>query len=583
MALVQAAQKLASVEKPWLKWFPEESLRAEMPRQTIYTALTHTVEKHPDSYAIYYYGTRLTYRDLLERVDRIASAFYGMGVRPGDYVSFLMPTMPESIMSLYAVNKLGATPNFIDPRMDTGRILDAAEGVHSDLLVSIDIAYPKVEKIKDQLRMKKIVFVSPNTSLPAPLRVLRSALSKPTKIPYDDRFLSWETMMAKATDTPLETAPYRDGSTAAIVYTGGTTGTPKGVLLSDDGLNTMAESFSYSGAEYGKNDRFLAIMPIFASYGVGCGIHMPLTLGFELVVIPRFTPDKLGNLLVKYHPNHMIGVPSFYEQIMVSKATRHADLSFLLSTGCGGDTMNPGLEERFNRFLASHGAKYSLYQVYGMSEMSGAATFCFSENYKDGSSGIPLLATTAAIFDPKTEDELPIGEEGEICMTGRNMMLAYYNNPEETAHVMRTHRDGTVWVHSGDIGYIDEDGFLFIKGRIKQIIIKFDGHKVFPVSLEGILGKFSSVASCAVVGIPDPAHAQGEVPLCVVELADKTLSEEGREALRLELLRHCDSVCEERGRPADVVFIPEMLYTGLQKHDYRHLHEKYKDHVIRPH
>ena len=578
-----ASPMMASTAKPWLKCLPAESLRAEMPQQTIYTALTRIVDKHPSSYALYYYGTRLTYRELLARIDRLAAAFYGMGVRAGDYVSFLMPTTPESIMSLYAVNKLGATPNFIDPRMDTGRILDAAEGVRSHLLISIDIAYPKVAKILDRLSMEKIVFCSPNTSLPAPLRVMRTMFGKQPKIPYGDRLVSWKSFLDGASEEQIQPAPYRDGSTAAIVYTGGTTGTPKGVLLSDDGLNTMAESFYYSGAEYGDNDRFLAIMPIFASYGVGCGIHMPLTLGFELVVIPKFKPAELGFLLVKYHPNHMIGVPSFYEQIMVSKATRHADLSFLLSTGCGGDTMNPGLEDRFNAFLRSHGAKYSLSQGYGMSEMSGAATACLSANYKDGSSGIPLLATTAGIFDPETYEELPIGAEGEICLTGRNMMLGYYNNPEETANVMRTHKDGTTWVHSGDIGCIDEDGFLYIKGRIKQIIIKFDGHKVFPVSLEGILGKFEEVVSCAVVGIPDPDHAQGEVPLCVVELVDPTLSEEAREALRVKMLQHCDEVCEERGRPADVVFIPEMLYTGLQKHDYRRLREQYKDHMIRPH
>ncbi|MCQ2424086.1 MAG: long-chain fatty acid--CoA ligase, partial [Clostridia bacterium] len=397
-----------------------------MPRRTIYSALTNIVEKNADARAIYYYGTRLTYRELMTRVNKLADAFWNQGVRPGDYVSFLMPTMPESIMSLYAINKIGATPNFIDPRMDIGRILDAAEGVHSRLLVSIDIAYPKVEKIMDRLTVEKIIFCSPNESLPGALKIARGLFSKSPKIPYGGNLIPWKEFLGAGNGASVPVAPYKDGSVAAIVYTGGTTGTPKGVLLSDDGLNTMAESFYYSGVDRGESDRFLAIMPIFASYGVGCGIHMPLMLGFELVVIPKFTPDKLGDLIMRYRPNHMMGVPSFYEQLMTSKAVRKADLSFLLTPGCGGDTMNPGLEDRFNAFLREHGGKYPLSQGYGMSEMSGAATCCFSANYKDGSSGIPLLATTAGIFSPETGEELPYNTEGEICMRGRNMMLGYY-------------------------------------------------------------------------------------------------------------------------------------------------------------
>ena len=572
-----------SEARVWLKHFPQASRTAEIPYRTLYESIRHSCEIYADRKAIYYYGTSVTYANFIKIVDRLAESYQALGVKEGDMVSFLVPTMPESIYSLYAINKLGAIPNFIDPRMDIDRILDAAEGVHSRLLVTIDLAWPKVAKLLDKLTVEKIIAVSANTSLMAPIRMLRSLMVKAPKIPYDDKILSWKTFTAMGKGQTVTAVDYKENSVAAVTYTGGTTGTPKGVMLTNDGLNTMADSFLLSGVHYNPTDRFLEIMPIFASYGIGCGVHMPLTVGIELVVIPQFTPDKLGGMVKKYRINHMMGVPSFYEQIMHSAELKDADLSFWYTSGCGGDTMNPGLQSRFNSFLAKHGAPYKLSQGYGMSEMSGAATACFSDVYRDNSSGIPLLASVVGIFDPDTGEELGYNIEGEICMRGRNMMLGYHNMPEETAEVMRTHADGTTWIHSGDIGTIDEDGFVYIKGRIKQIIIRFDGHKVFPVSIEGVLNKHKAIGECAVIDIKDPTHAQGEVPLGIVTLKNTLNADEvDLEALRRELMALAYEKCEERGRPADIVFIDEMLHTALHKHDYRALYEKYKDHEIRP-
>lgn len=573
-----------SEEQPWLKHFPKESLTKEMSYRTIYATIQKQCQTRPKVKALYYYGTSITYGELLEKIDTVAKAFYGMGIRPGDMVSFLTPTTPEAIYSLYAINKIGAIPNFVDPRMDIQRIYDAVEGVNSKLLVTIDLAFPKVVKLMDRLSVKRFVVTSANTSLPAVAKAVRTiATAKNTpKIPYDKSILRWQDFLRKGKKATVPQALYKEGAIAAITYTGGTTGTPKGVMLTNDNLNTMADSFVLAGVDKETlNDRFLEIMPIFAAYGVGCGIHMPLSMGFELIVIPKFTPDQLGNLIHKYRPNHMMGVPAFYEQIMHSKALWDCDLSFLLTTGCGGDTMNPGLEARFNKFLKEHNGKYCLSQGYGMSEMAGAATCCFSSVYKDDSAGIPLLATTCGIFDPETGEEVGYYRQGEICMTGRQVMKGYFNNQEETDHVLRRHADGRLWVHSGDIGYMDDDGFIYIKGRIKQIIIKFDGHKVFPVSIEGVMNRHKAVGTCAVVGIPDPDHAQGEVPLGIVELKHTLDEAVDKEAIRREILALCDTECEERGKPADVVFIDEMLRTALNKNDYRRLTERYKDHQIR--
>jgi len=569
-----------SEEKVWLRYLPEASLTAEIPQLTIYEYIKRTCEALPAGKALYYYGTSITYGQLLQHIDSCAAAFSAMGIGKGDYVTFLTPTTPEAIYALYAMSRIGAIGNFVDPRMDAQRILDAIEGVHSRILVTIDLAFPKVQAIMDRLTVEKIVISSANTSLPAPLKAIRTISSK-SKILYCDYILPWKKFLKSGKGHTAPEIPYEEDSIAAITYTGGTTGTPKGVMLTNDGLNSMAESFKLAGVDRQPGDRFLEIMPIFASYGVGCGVHMPLAMHFEDVVVPKFTPDQLGDLIRKYRPNHMMGVPAFYEKIMHSKALWDFDLSFLKTTGCGGDTMNPGLEARFNKFLKEHNGKYCLSQGYGMSEMSGASTCCYSHVYKDDSSGIPLLCNTVGIFDPDTWEELDYYHEGEICMTGRGMMKGYHNLPEETDLVLRRHDDGKLWIHSGDIGYLDDDGFLYIKGRIKQIIIKFDGHKVFPVQVEGIISRHKAVGACAVVGIPDPDHGQGQVPLGIVELKSTLPEDVDKEPIRQEILELCDKLCEERGKPADIVFIDRMLHTGLNKHDYRRLTAMYHEHQIR--
>ena len=570
-----------SQEKVWLKYLPEECRNAVIPEQTIYDYIKEVCQSRPNGKAIYYYGTSVTYGEMLKKIDQAAEAYYALGVREGDYVSFLTVTLPEAIYSMYGLNKIGAVGNFIDPRMDVQRILDAIEGVKSKVLVTIDLAWPKVAWLRDKLKQDYIVSISANDSLSLIAKAYRALTTKDKpQVPYDGKtVLRWKDLMAQGKGGAKQ-VPFKKDSVATITYTGGTTGTPKGVMLTNDGMNCMAQSFAFSGVDYQHGERFLEIMPIFASYGVGCGIHMPFAMRQENVIIPKFTPDELGALIKKYRPNHMMGVPSFYERIMHSKDLWDMDLSFLKTTGCGGDTMNPGLEERFNKFMKEKGGLYNLSQGYGLSEMTGAATCCYSHVYKDDSSGIPLFCNSVGIFDPETGEELDYGEEGEVCLTGRGMMLGYHNNPEETDKIIRTHADGTKWIHSGDIGYMDEDGFLYIRGRIKQIIIKFDGHKVFPVQIEGIINRHKAVAACTVVGIQDPDHAQGSVPLGVVELK-KDIPAEQKETIRKEILQMCDELLEERGKPSDVTFIDEMLHTALAKHDYRALTEMFKDHVIR--
>ena len=568
-------QQTVSNEKVWLKHYPQESLMATFPRMKVYSFLKEVNKGRLHDVAMYYYGTRITVKKLIERIDQCADAFAALGVKKGDVVSLLSASTPESIISLYALNKIGASVNTIDPRMDVKSISRMICGSGSQILMAIDIAYPKVAKILDEINQKHIVVQTAATSLP-PLKKFALKIAATSTIPFGKRgIISWDTFIAGAKNGVAMEAEYEGDATVAITYTGGTTGFPKGVMLTNDSMNAVAFNFIHAGIVCEKGQRFLGIMPIFSSYGMVCGIHMPLTLGLELALIPRFYPQKMGEYVRKYKPQHMVATPAFYEILIDSEEMKGFDLSFLLTMGSGGDSMNAGLETKLEAFQRTHNIRYPLAQGYGMSEVSAAATFCVNDRYRKGSVGIPCIATTIGIFDPDTGEELGYNAPGEVCITGKTMMKGYYNNQAETDYVMRKHADGQVWIHSGDIGYIDEDGFVYIQGRVKRMITRFDGHKVFPVTIESFIAEHELVHSCSVIAVDDRERLQGQYPMAVIEL-NAGVDVSRREDICREIYAKCNEMLEERGRPVAVVCVDEVPLTAMGKNDYRALEKQFK-------
>lgn len=568
-------KKTVSSEKIWMKHYPEESRTAVFPRMKIYSFLKEANKDRIHDTAIYYYGTRITVKKLIEKIDQCANAFVALGVKKGDTVSLLSASTPESIMAFYALNKIGAVMNAIDPRMDVKSISRMICNSGSEILIAIDAAYPKVAKIVTEINQKHIIIQTAATSLPILKKIALKMASK-SSIPYGKAgIMSWDTFIQGAKNAIAVEAEYVGDATVAITYTGGTTGFPKGVMLTNDSLNAVAFNFIHAGIEHKKGQRFLGIMPIFSSYGLVCGIHMPLTLNLELALIPRFYPLKMGEYIKKYKPEHMIATPAFYEILIGSEEMKDFDLSFMLTMGSGGDSMNAGLEAKLEAFMASHGIRYPLAQGYGMSEVSAAATFCVNDRYRKGSVGIPCVTTTIGIFDPETGEELGYNTPGEVCITGYSMMKGYYNNKEETEYVMRKHDDGRIWIHSGDIGCIDEDGFVYIQGRVKRMITRFDGHKVFPITIESFIAEHELVHGCSVIAVDDRERLQGQYPMAVIEL-EAGVDVSRREEICRELYAKCQEQLEERGRPVAVVCVDEIPLTAMGKNDYRKLESEYK-------
>ena len=564
-----------SAEKVWMKYYSEESRNAQLPRMKVYTYYKEVNKDRLHDTTIYYYGAKITVKKFIERIDECANAFAALGVKKGDTVSLLSASTPESIAALYALNKIGATLNAIDPRMDVKSISRMIRNSGSSVLIAIDIAYDKVAKILPEIKQKHIIIQSAGTSLPM-IKKIALKIAVRSSVPYGKcGIMSWETFIKGAKNAVAEEAPYEGDATVAITYTGGTTGFPKGVMLTNDSINAVAFNFAHAGIVYEKGQRFLGIMPIFSSYGLVCGIHMPLSMGLELALIPKFMPLKMGEYMKKYKPEHMIATPAFYEILIDSEEMKDFDLSFVLTLGSGGDSMNAGLEAKMKAFMKTHNIRYPLAQGYGMSEVSAAATFCVNDRYKPGSVGIPCVATIIGIFDPETGEELGYNTPGEVCITGDTMMKGYYNNEAETKHVMRKHADGKVWIHSGDIGTIDEDGFVYIQGRVKRMITRFDGHKVFPVTIESFIGEHELVHSCSVIGVNDRERTQGQYPMAVIELVSG-VDVSRRDEICREIYHKCQEQLEERGRPVAVVCVDEVPLTAMGKNDYRTLEKDYR-------
>lgn len=565
-----------SIEKPWLKFFSEEAREASMPKNTIYRHLRECSEGGHDNTALNYFGKKISYGKLLDEADRAAGAFTAAGIKKGDIVAAATVTIPEMVYALYGLNKIGAAPLMLDPRTNATEVLRFVKETGAKVFIVIDLYYEVLKDVIFESGVEKIVVISADTSLPASIRFLKQFKMPAPRIETSDKVLTWMQFTAFGEGIDTETAAYGDNDLAAVTLTGGTTGAPKGVMLSNDGFNAIAFGFKHCGVSYKRGQRFMNIIPMFASYGIVSSLHMPLTLGLEVVVIPKFDADKVGYYVKKYRPEHTLLVPAHYEKLMNSREMANGfDLSFFRTAGSGGDTMNAGLEAKLNSFLESRGCRYPLSQGYGMSEVSSAASCCCNGNFKSLSVGYPLLTTTIGIFAPGTTDELDYGEEGEICISGPSIMLGYLNNKAETDNVIRRHPDGTLWVHSGDIGHMDPDGFVYIKGRIKRMITLFNGHKIFPTHIESVLGHHPMVASCAVVGVNDTAHAQGQLTLAVIEAKEQAL--EKLTAIKNELYEMCRQELEGPAKPYDIIFVASMPHTGMGKIDYLKLAEDYNN------
>lgn len=558
----------ASQAKPWLKYYDQKFIDQTLPALSAFEYVCQRSKNHLNDTALEYYGRKFTYADLIVNVKKTAAALRGAGVKKGDIITVVSIMTPEIIALFYAADMIGATLNLVDPRYSVEGIREYIEEVDSHLLVCLNVVYERCRQAAKRTNVEKVIVLSPADSLP-PVMAVGYKLTTPDKNKYASNVIRWKQFIKGGEGQSTAAEPYDPDHACVVVHTGGTTGSPKGVMLTDDCFNGIALQFQAYPKLFHRGQKLMNVMPPFIAYGFACGIHLPLVLGFTVIIIPNLDPAKLGSLVLKHKPEHMFGVPTHYQQLAADPKLRDKDLSFIINYAAGGDSLSRGAEQTVNDFLAAHGARYPIAKGYGMTEVSSAATVAAGLDNKPGSVGIPMVNTIIAAFEPGTDRELPIGERGELCISGPCLMKGYYNKPEETAILLRRHPDGRVWAHTGDMGYLDEDGFVYLDSRIKRMIIRHDGFKVFPSMIENVVSRHPAVHQCSVVGCTDKDHVQGRLPFVYIVLKADTTAKK-KQVIR-ELERMCAEELPEYVQPVAYKFISSMPMTPVGKVDYRQL------------
>ena len=571
--MINNSSLYASQARPWLKYYSQKYIDQTVPECSAFDYVRQQNKNRLGEPALEYYGRKFTYADLIVNVKKTTAAFRAAGVKKGDVITVVSVMTPEVIYAFYAADRIGATLNLVDPRYSPEGIRDYIEEVDSHLLVCLNVVYERCRQAAKHTHVERVIVLSPADSLPLPLSI-GYKVTNPDRNQYKSNVLMWKQFLANGKNASTAAEPYDPEHACVVVHTGGTTGSPKGVMLTDRNFNAIAQQFSAYDDLFRQGQSLMNIMPPFIAYGYACGVHLPLVLGLKVIIIPNLDPAKLGGLIWKYKPEHMFGVPAHYQQMAADPKLKDKDLSFIRNYAAGGDSISIGAEKTVNDFLAEHNVEYPLAKGYGMTEVSSAATVAAGKNNKPGSVGIPMVNTLISVFEPGTDKELPIGQRGELCISGPTMMKGYYNKPVETAAILRTHADGRVWAHTGDVGYLDEDGFVYLDSRIKRLIIRHDGFKVFPSMIENVVSQHPAIHQCSVVGCTDKDHVQGRLPFVYAVLNPEAAVSGKKKQIIRELRQMCKEELPEYVQPVGYKFIETMPLTPVGKFDYRKLEEE---------
>ena len=507
-----------SIKAPWRKFYDEEKAHLEYPDFSAYKLIEYTASKHLNNISYNYYGNKKTYHEFLKQIDEVARSMKAIGVRHKDVVSICMPNTPEGIISFYAANKIGAIASMIHPLSAENEIKHYLNISKSEWLITIDFTLDKVFKILKDTRVKKVITVGVGESMPIHIKSLYAAtnvhktLMSFNPINYlnsdihdnNTKKLTWKDFIKLGKDYTKEIDDgFKGKDLAAILYSGGTTGTPKGVMLTNLNLNASAmQNFEHVACLRDK-DKVLAIMPIFHGFGLSVCIHCVQYFGGCSILLPQFNAKSFDKIVKKYEPNVLVGVPTLFEAITSNKGFNHMKLDYLTCVISGGDSLSFELKKKFDAWLEKHHSPTTIREGYGLTECCAASCFTPLHYYRPGSIGIPYPDTYYKIVEDGTEKEVPYGTPGEIAIHGPTVMAGYIRNRKETKQTLRKHKDGRIWLHTGDEGTMDEDGFVYFKGRLKRMIIT-SGYCVYPQMIENVIDSHPDVRMSCVIGIPHP-------------------------------------------------------------------------------
>lgn len=568
-------RKKKNLNEPWLAYYSEEERSIKFTNKTIYEYLKDSVGQDKDYIALNYFNTRISYNEFFDKIEIASKALRSLGVKPKDIVTICMPNTPEAVIMFYAINNIGAIADMIHPLSAPNQIKNYLDESKSRILLLIDLDYEKMKDLLPETMVYKTIVVSVKESMPA-LTTLGYEITQGYKVKkprFSDRdYLSWRDFMQMGSSYKkpfINTMKSKD--TAIILHSGGTTGVPKGIMISNYSFNALAQQGGVNVCNVRPKDRIVTILPIFHGFGLGVCVHCPLCLKVETILIPEFEGNRFHRMMKTYKPNVIAGVPTLWSAMLDNKKFDDVDLSSLKYVISGGDYLTISMEERMNNFLRTHGASISISKGYGMTESVAATAYTFDGTNEPGSIGIPMVGNSFCICKPETEEELPIGEEGEICVTGPTLMQGYFNRPDETKKVLREHDDGRTWLHTGDIGYISASGVIYFTQRLKRMIVS-SGFNVYPSAIEEVIERHPEVEKCCVIGVPHVYKVW--VAKAFIVLKDKNASKD-------KVLKEIKGLCKENlakySVPKEYEFRDDLPKTLYKKIDYLKLEAEEKD------
>ena len=561
-----------TVKTPWKDYLGDVPMHLEYFDGSMFEAVENVARKYPNAVAFDFMGKSTTYRSLVREIENCAKALKTIGVREGDKVTIAMPNCPQAIYMFYAVNLVGGIANMIHPLSAEKEIEFYLNESESVTAITLDQFYHKFERIRENTKVINIIIASVKDALSKPIRAgyMLTEGRKIAKIPEDAPVIMWKDFMRLSRSCFYKTFKVkRTGSDPAVIlYSGGTTGTTKGIVLTNLNFNALAAQIIATNPMFRPGDRMLSAMPLFHGFGLGVCIHSMLANGGRCILIPRFTAKSYAKQIVKYKCNFIAGVPTLYEALLRLPSMDGANLSSLKGVFSGGDSLSIELKKKFDKFLYDHNATVQVREGYGTTETVTACCLTPTHMFKEGSIGLPFPDTYIKIVEPGTDREVPYGTEGEILLAGPTVMKEYMKHPEETAQTLRTHADGLTWVYTGDLGVMDEQGFIYFRGRAKRMIIS-SGYNVYPGQIENVLDAHDAVQMSCVIGVPD-AYKMQKVK-AFVKLKDGAAA---TEETKQDILDYCARHVAKYAMPYDIEFRDDMPKTLVGKVAYRVLEEE---------
>ena len=557
-----------SATAPWREFYGNTPVSLNYPNLTMYQLLSKNAKKYPNAVAYVFMGKETTYAAFMGRIEAAAKGLVKLGIRKGDKVTICMPNSPQALDCFYALNRIGAIPSMIHPLSAPKEIAFYLEISDSKAILTLDQFYGKVAEVAGSCT---VLIAKIKDELPFPLSMLYPLTKGARAIPKlpATGYTLWTDLVASGKNTALPEDTGKAGDCGAILYSGGTTGTSKGIMLSNLNFNALGmQTIAASGFGSVEGMKMLSVMPVFHGFGLGIGIHTALIGGATCILLPQFNIKTYADTLKKQKPNIIPGVPTLFEALLRADSLKDVDLSFLKGIFSGGDSLSPELKKKVDQFLKDHNCSEQIREGYGTTECVTASCLTPKDYARSGSIGVPFPDVFYKIVVPGTTEEAEPTIEGEICISGPTVMLGYMKNPEETANTLRSHGDGRIWLHTGDLGRMDNDGFIYFRQRMKRMIIT-SGYNVYPSQMENIIDGHEKVLLSCVIGVKDEYRGQ-KVKAFVVPMPGV----EPAEALKQELLEYCRDHVAKYAMPREIEFRTELPKTLVGKVAYRVLEEE---------